>query len=270
VSGFETTREAEATPTAAPTQALETQPLPGVELVRSLSRSAGNRAVTALLQRHGAHVANRTSSGSKTTWAQVEADLSFSAYGWEAMGILKDNKIKLDLSTSGPVAGFAPDQNRCFINLSMPSYEIAAYFVHEMYHASQFHGGRSPGAKTKAEDPWVAQMVTEEVEGTVKGFMHKLSLERFGRAPANDTPAGMNRFRGAYEYAYKQAIGEGLEPGEAKQRGLANGAKMIRWMFKRPSKRLSAELQPNQFETYEEYYRREWSQQNAPKPKPSP
>jgi hypothetical protein len=241
------------------------QPAAGVELVRSLSRSAGNRAVSALLQRHGAHVATSPPTGTATTWAAVESDLSFSPFGWEAMRILKDSNIQLSLTTSGRVAGFEPDHNRCVINLSMPSYEIAAYFVHEMYHASQFHGGRSPAATTKAEDPWVAMMVTEEVDGTVKGLMHKLALERFGRAPANDRPAGMNRFRSAYEYAYKQAIAEGLEPVEARKRGMINGAKVIRWMFQRPSKRLSAELQPNQFETYEEYYRREWKQQNAPK-----
>jgi hypothetical protein len=260
VSGFERAREqTEAEPPSAEPAAV--QPLAGPELVRSLSRSAGNRAVAALLQRHGAHVAAGAQTGKATTWEAVEADLSFSALGWEAMRILKDNNIKLNKTTSGPVAGFQPDQNTCFINLSMPSYEIAAYFVHEMYHASQFHGKKSPAATTMAEDPWVAMMVTEEVDGTVKGFMHKLALERFGRAPANDRPAGMNRFRGAYEYAYKQAIAEGAEPVEARKRGMANGARMIRWMFNRPSKKLSAELQPNQFETYSEYYHREWATQ---------
>jgi hypothetical protein len=268
VGGFETTHGPEQESAPARAEPLAAQPVAGVELVRTLSRNAGNRAVSALLQRHAAHVAAQSATGTKTTWPQVEADLSFSPYGWEAMGILKDNNIKLDLSTSGPVAGFAPDQNRCFINLSMPSYEIAAYFVHEMYHASQFHGGRSPGAKTMAEGPWVAQMVSEEVDGTVKGFMHKLALERFGRAPANDRPAGMNRFRSAYVYAYDKAIGEGIEPIEARKRGIANGARMIRWMFNRQSKGLSADLQPNQFETYSEYYHREWTQQNAPPKKP--
>jgi hypothetical protein len=262
VGGFERAREpVDADPaTAEPEIAL---PLAGPELVRSLSSSAGNRAVAALLQRHGAHAAAGAAAGKATTWAAVEADLSFSALGWEAMRILKDNNIKLNQTTSGPVAGFQPDQNTCFINLSMPSYEIAAYFVHEMYHASQFHGKRSPAATTMAEDPWVAMMVSEEVDGTVKGFMHKLALERFGRAPANDRPAGMDRFRGAYEYAYNKAIADGEEPVEARKRGMANGARMIRYMFKRPTKRLAADLQPNRFDTYEEYYRREWTQQNT-------
>jgi hypothetical protein len=260
VSGFERAREhTEAEPPSAEPAAV--QPLAGPELVRSLSRSAGNRAVAALLQRHGAHLAADTPTGKPTTWAAVESDLSFSALGWEAMRILKDNNIKLKLTTSGPVAGFQPDQNLCFINLSMPSYEIAAYFVHEMYHASQFHGKRSPAATTMDEGSWVAMMVTEEVEGTVKGFMHKLALERFGRAPANDRPAGMFRFRSAYEHAYKEAIAEGAEPVEARKRGMANGARMVRWLFARPSRRMSAKLQPNEFETYSEYYHREWTTQ---------
>jgi hypothetical protein len=151
VSDFEVRREvAGDEPTRAEPGA--PQPAAGVELVRSLSRSAGNRAVSALLQRHGAHVATPPPTGTATTWAAVESDLSFSPFGWEAMRILKDSNIQLSLTTSGRVAGFEPDHNRCVINLSMPSYEIAAYFVHEMYHASQFHGGRSPAATTKAEE----------------------------------------------------------------------------------------------------------------------
>jgi hypothetical protein len=269
VSGFDAGRET----LPAATERLASPPVPdppAVAFVRSLQSSAGNRAVGALLQRHGAHAAASPAGTAATTWAEVEADLSFSAYGWEAMGILKDKGIKLTTTTSGAVAGFKPDTNECFVNLAMPSYEIAAYFVHEMYHASQFHGGRSPAATTMKQDPWVALMVTEEVEGTVKGFMHKLALERFGRAPANDRPAGMNRFRRVYEHAYQQAIDAGEDPREAKKRGLANGARAIRWMFQRPSQRMSAELQPNQFDTYEEYYRREWAQHNRPKPAPTP
>lgn len=260
MGGFERAHERkEAEPS--PAEPVVTQPLAAPELLRTLSRSAGNRAVTALLQRHGAHVEAEHQVGKATTWERVESDLSWSALGWEAMRILKDNNITLKKTTSGPIAGFQPDQNICFINLMMPSYEIAAYFVHEMYHASQFHGKRSPAATTMAENSWVSMMVSEEVEGTVKGFMHKLALERFGRAPANDRPAGMNKFRSAYQYAYKKAIAEGAEPTEARKQGVANGARMIRLIFKRPSRRLSADLQPNLFETYSEYYHREWKDQ---------
>jgi hypothetical protein len=261
VGGFERANEPkEAEPS--PAEPVATQPLSAPELLRTLSRSAGNKAVTALLQRHGAHVVEAEHQvGKATTWERVESDLSFSALGWEAMRILKDNRITLKKTTSGPIAGFQPDQNTCFINLMMPSYEIAAYFVHEMYHASQFHGKKSPAAATMAENAWVSMMVTEEVEGTVKGFMHKLALERFGRAPANDRPAGMNKFRSAYNYAYKKAIGEGKEPTEARKDGVANGVRMIRLMFTRPSRRLSADLQPNLFDTYSEYYHREWTKE---------
>jgi hypothetical protein len=260
VDGFERERErTQAEPSRA--EPVGTHALAGPELVRTLSRSAGNRAVAALLQRHGAVVEADHAAGKATTWERVESDLSFSAYGWEAMGILKNNNIKLNKTTSGPIAGFQPDQNVCFINLMMPSYEIASYFVHEMYHASQFHGKKSPAATTMASNAWVSMMVTEEVDGTIKGFMHKLALERWGRAPANDRPAGMNKFRSAYNYAFKKAIAEGAEPTEARKQGIANGERMIRLIFKRPSRTMSADLQPNLFETYSEYYHREWAKE---------
>jgi hypothetical protein len=259
--GFESARETgNEEPARAEPAAL--QAAPSVELVRSLSRSAGNRAVSALLQRHGTHaaVAGTAPPGADAKWEKVKADLSFSKYGWEALGILADKQITLQLRDSGAVAGYVPKTNTCFVNVSMPSYEVAAYFVHEMYHASQFHAGLSPGPKTKSENDWVTMMVAEEIDGTVKGFMHKLALERFGRAPEDDRPAGMGKFRGAYTYGYKQAIEAGKDPVTARQEGIARGRRMVDWMMKRPSKRTAPDLGPNKFDTYEEYYRREWQQ----------
>lgn len=230
----------------------------GHELLRHLSRSAGNRSVGALLQRQGAATATQT--GKK--WKDVEAKLTFSQFGWEAMGVFADNNVKLELRTDGPPAGFLPDTNTCIVNTTMPDYEIASYFVHEMYHASQFHGGQSPKATTMAEDPWVKMMETEEVEGTLKGFLHKLALERFGYlAPENDRPVGMNYFRGAYEHAYKQAIAAGLDPKEARQRGIANGRRMVRYLI-HPNDATQPVLGPNQLDSYERYYHREWQREH--------
>ena len=230
----------------------------GHALLRRLSSSAGNRSVGALLQRQGAATAARTG----TKWEDVEAKLSFSKYGWEAMGVFSANNVRLELRTDGPPAGFLPDTNTCIVNTTMPDYEIACYFVHEMYHASQFHGGKSPGATTMAEDPWVQQMETEEIEGTLKGFLHKLALESFGYlAPENDRPVGMNYFRGAYRHAYKQAIAAGLAPTEARQRGIANGRRMVRYLI-HPTDNTQAVLGPNQLDTYERYYHREWQREH--------
>ncbi len=263
--GFDTAREA-GTEEPARAEPLVSQPFAGVELVRCLSRSAGNRAVSALLQRHGSHGtgAPGATGTAKCTWAQVEADLSFSKYGWEAMGILKDNKVTLTFKTDpkDAVAGYVPATNTVFVNLAMPSYEVAAYFVHEMYHASQFHGKRSPKATSMGENEWVKTMVDEEIDGTVKGFMHKLSLESFHRAPEDDKPAGMGKFRGAYTYGYKLAIEAGKSPITARLEGIERGRRMVDWMMKRPSKRTAADLGPNKFDTYDEYYRREWQQTN--------
>jgi hypothetical protein len=226
----------------------------GQALLSRLSHAAGNRSVGALLQRQGTRAA--------TKWDDVEAKLSFSEFGWWAMGVFKNNNVKLELRTDGPPAGFLPDSNTCIVNVTMPDYEIACYFVHEMYHASQFHGGASPGATTMAEDPWVKQMETEEVEGTLKGFLHKLALERFGYlAPANDRPVGMNYFRSAYNHAYKKTIDAGGTAQEARQAAIANGRRMVRYLV-HPNDGTRAVLGPNQFDSYEQYYHREWQREH--------
>ncbi|MFL5932215.1 MAG: hypothetical protein ACJ75P_13250 [Gaiellaceae bacterium] len=262
MSAFENARSGDSEATATRGEPLAAQPAAGVELVRNLSRTAGNQAVSALLQRDGSATA-APASGAQTTWAQVQSDLSFSKYGWEAMGILKDNNISLSFKTDpkDAVAGYIPATNSAFVNLAMPAYEVAAYFVHEMYHASQFHGKRSPKATSMKEGPWVKTLVDEEIDGTVKGFMHKLALERWGR-PQNDKPAGMARFRSAYTYGYKLAIEAGKDPITARGEGIERGRRMVEWMMKRPSRGTTPDLGPNKFDTYDEYYRREWQDTN--------
>ena len=111
------------------------------------------------------------------------------------------------------------------------------------------------------EGPWVKTMVDEEIDGTVKGFMHKLALERWGR-PQNDKPAGMARFRSAYAYGYKLAIEAGKDPITARGEGIERGRRMVEWMMKRPSRGTTPDLGPNKFDTYDEYYRREWQDTN--------
>ena len=265
MSAFESAQSGDREATATRGEPLTAEPAAGVELVRNLSRTAGNQAVSALLQRHGAAGSTTAApaSGAQTTWAQVESDLSFSKYGWEAMGVLKDNKISLSFKTDpkDAVAGYIPATNSAFVNLAMPAYEVAAYFVHEMYHASQFHGKRSPKATSMKAGPWVKTMVDEEIDGTVKGFMHKLALERWGR-PQNDKPAGMARFRSAYAYGYKLAIEAGKDPITARGEGIERGRRMVEWMMKRPSRGTTPDLGPNKFDTYDEYYRREWQDTN--------
>jgi hypothetical protein len=177
------------------------------------------------------------------------------------MSVMKANGVRLLLTGQGRPAAFEPDTDRCIINILAPHYEVSAYFVHEMYHASQYHTGHSHGAKTMDHDAWVNMMVTEEIEGTFKGFLHKQALEQAGRAPKDDKPPGMTQFRGAYDYGLKQAQQQGLSGNAAEQAAQANGRRMAVWLIN-PGGGQWPTLAPNQFESYAMYYNREWHQQN--------
>jgi hypothetical protein len=240
------------------------------EAVRQIAHTAGNRAAGLLLARHTADAVDvtkaRTTDRNDPRFAKVDADLSFSKYGWEAMGIMDKYKVRLVLTDEGAPASFLPDFNRCIINLTRPSYEVAAYFVHEMHHAVQFHEGRSPAATTMGSDDWVRMMVKEEIDGTQKGFLHKLALERFGRAPEDDRPQGMNYFRGAFTHGKKKALEQGLEGVAAGDAARANAYRMTEYLIADPTGKKQTTLGPNQFDSYERYYRREWARLNKPKP----
>jgi hypothetical protein len=237
----------------------------------ALARAIGNRGMGRLLQRHGGQALTNPATASTTSrsdprFRAVDSDLTFSKWGWEAMGIMDRLGVSLVLADRGAPASFLPDYNRCVINLSAPSYEVAAYFVHEMHHAAQFHAGRSPKATTMAKDPWVRTMVTEEIDGTVKGFLHKLALEQFGRAPENDV--GMNYFRGAYRHGLKKAHEQGLEGVEAGDAARANARQAVVWMME-PRGGTQPVLGPNQFDSYAQYYGREWVRENRPVAQPA-
>jgi hypothetical protein len=108
-------------------------------------------------------------------------------------------------------------------------------------------------------------MVQEEIDGTIKGFEAKLEMESNGSATKNDTPPQMTRYRSAYDYARKKALGENKSEADAHAAGLANGRKMTRYLIK-PGDGTWPNLAPNKLESYEMYYRREWRKKNLPKP----
>jgi hypothetical protein len=115
-------------------------------------------------------------------------------------------------------------------------------------------------------DDWVRMMVKEEIDGTQKGFLHKLALERFGRAPEDDRPQGMNYFRGAFTHGKKKALEQGLEGVAAGDAARANAYRMTEYLIADPTGKKQTTLGPNQFDSYERYYRREWARLNKPKP----
>jgi hypothetical protein len=252
------------------------QHLPGRSLrqafVGLLARSGGNQAVQQVIgqsvQRHGGAGEAPTAGGDADTpkldWPQIEALMKKSARGNEALQIKDQHTVPVDLATTGPPAYFLPDKGRCVVNVTLPGPEVVAYLVHEMHHAKQFKEGKSPDAAGQDEVAWVALMVQEEIDGTIKGFEAKLEMEKNGSAPKNDSPPQMTRYRSAYDYARKVALGEDKAEAAAHAAGLANGRRMTRYLIK-PGDGTWPSLAPNKLESYEMYYRREWRQKNLPK-----
>jgi hypothetical protein len=260
------------------------------DTLRHLARAYGNRNFGRLLQRQPATAAPPAAAAPKLAkgyrgvsikdarWQAVDDLLTWSRLGWEAREVMRTYSVPLaeaDLpagqqDTSAP-AFYDAIGNVCYLNLGRPSYEISAYFVHEMHHAKQAKTGKSPPASAFPNEDehrrkWVAMMVEEEVVGTAMGFEHKRSLEGRGLAPRDDRPVGIATYRRVYEHWRDQALSEGKEQTEAGALGRAQGLKRVRIMIANPGGRMSPELGPPGAvgESYEDFYAREFRRSPHP------
>jgi len=250
------------------------------ELARRLAPH-GNRHVARVLARQPTTAAPPASPIGKgyravpiadARWQKVDDLLTWSRRGWEAREVMRTYKVALaeaDLprgtaDTSAP-AFYDAKGNVCYLNFSKQPDEISAYFVHEMYHASQARTGKSPPADgfpntEEHRQKWVAMMVEEEVVGTAMGFEHKRVLEWRGMAPRDDRPAGMSAYRRVYELWRDKALAEGKDESAAGAFAREQGLKRVRIMMANPGGRMSPELGPpgGVGESYEDFYAREF------------
>lgn len=227
--------------------------------------AAGNRYMQGVAARQLARAPVAQEVGSYVdpdtdpVYARIVPLCNRSPWGREALAALKQYQVKTFFATDGPVANFAQQLNRVRLNTGMRDDVLSSYFVHEMYHASQFHEGKSPGPSSHDDKgKWVQILVDEEIEGTARGYLHKLQLERTApRAPADDNPAHMGRFRSAFDYAYKAAIDAGKDVDAAREAGRANARKLITWLVM-PGDNTMPELGPSAMMGYKQYYELEW------------
>lgn len=190
---------------------------------------------------------------------QIEAALQQSAGGQNALKISQTLKIQMVYQPGGPNQ-YRPETNECLINSSLPPGDAAAYFVHEMYHAQRHSQDPSHDDPTKsAEADFVSRMVQEEIDGTALAIEAKLDA---GAAPGS--LPGEREYRSAYEYARKEALGNGSDVQTSVELGKQRGRKMVNLLI-RPSDGSWPRLAPSQLESYEMYYRREWRRSNKPK-----
>ena len=190
---------------------------------------------------------------------QIEAALQQSAQGQNALKISQTLKIQIVYQAGGPNQ-YRPDTNVCLINSGLPPGDAAAYFVHEMYHAQRHSQDPSHDDPTKsAEADFVSRMVQEEIDGTVLAIEAKLDA---GTAPGS--LPGEREYRSAYEYARKEALGNGSDARASVELGKQRGRRMVTMLI-RPGDGSWPRLAPSQLESYEMYYRREWRHSNKPK-----
>lgn len=190
---------------------------------------------------------------------KIEAALQQSAQGRNALNISQTLKIQLVYQANGPNQ-YRPETNVCLINSGLPPGDAAAYFVHEMYHAQRHSQDPSHDDPTKsAEADFVSRMVQEEIDGTALAIEAKLDA---GAAPGG--LPGEREYRSAYEYARKEALGNGSDAQASVELGKQRGHKMVNLLI-RPGDGSWPRLAPSQLESYEMYYRREWRRSNRPK-----
>ena len=115
----------------------------------------------------GSPAAAANSGTSEEAKQKILAALQQSPQGREALQISQTLKIQIVYQANGPNQ-YRLEANLCLINSSMPPGDVAAYFVHEMYHAQRNIQDPTHDDPTKSgEDAFVTRMVQVEIDGTV-------------------------------------------------------------------------------------------------------
>jgi hypothetical protein len=191
----------------------------------------------------------------------VESLLQATAEGRHALSVMHTYQVTLILTDTGRPA-YYDLRGTCTLNKSLPPAVIASYFTHEMYHAEQAKTGKTGNPRKMEKNPYVTQMVDEEIEGTVRGYSAHLELERKGTLPAGTPePPRYDSFRSAYKVGRERAqkANSGASEADLHAAGLANAKAMIRWWIKEGG------LGPFQGVTYAQYYAADWDRANKNK-----
>lgn len=250
---------------ASPARSLETLRNPALGAAErgraaiGLQGVVGNAAVGRELVRRET---TTTKSGIKR---QMIEELERSALGRKALAIWKKYNVPLKITDSGMPAGYDPENDTCTINGSMLPAEIAAYFVHEMHHANQFHLGRSDLAKNYKDDEeekYVQHMVDEEIAGTYLQLETALEM-------GSDFSQGSNMMRDSvleYKRVRNDWYNKHLRDNPGDKEGATKLSKQIgraivaNWIRGDEKDNFPPILMPPRFSSYEAKYRMEFRQ----------
>lgn len=227
----------------------------------SLQYLAGNRAVSRAIDSARTGAANAVGPSLKegpsirrkleAGWeARVEEKLKNLPSGKHAMEVRKKYKVGLAL-TVGAGSYFDQSANTVSVNPSKNEDEAALTYIHEMNHAEYFHKGQTATGKEKTltKDKYVAQMLEEEAEGTVKSI--EATVEAAGVKGA-ETLSGTNyALKAVYYKAVEKAKKDNpkLTPVELRSIGKAAVVKGFE---------TGAVVASTSGQTYPEFYGQEW------------
>ena len=233
-------------------------------LVIGVAQAAGNRYVQGVAKRQLARsaadeVGTYVDPMTDPRYSRIRPLLQRTYWGRAALAVMTGYGVKTFFATEGPPANYAQKLDRVKLNMALRDDVVSAYYVHEMYHASQFHEGKSPGPSSHDDKgKWVRILVDEEIEGTALGYLHKLQLERTEpRVTADDKPPHMSFFRNAFDAGYRDAIKAGKDVETARAEGRARGRRMAEYLI-RPTGGDRHRLGAGDWMSYTEYYAAEW------------
>lgn len=193
--------------------------------------------------------------------------LNSTDYGVWALGVFTRCAPMLRLTTTGAPASYNPQISQVLVNTSLQPAVVASYFTHEMYHVQQDKTGASGNAKTMAKQIYVDTMVNEEIAGTSYGYHVFFELDRNGKLPANCAlPEHYVDFKRVYLQARDRKIQS--DPAatytDIRDYAFQFGQRVMRfWIVEQ------RDPGANAWESYPEYYARDWERQNrAPKANP--
>lgn len=255
------------------------------QAVTAAQRSWGNHAVQRALavQRDDPPAPAPAPPTAAEAEQRMTAALQKSALGQSALLIKAKYNVTLTWTDTG-AAGFAENNNSCFVNRNLDPTEAAGYFTHEMHHAEERIGGNSPDADKYAddqEDAYVTKMVNEEIAGTVLQFE---SMVQMGAA-GNLSATGADLFP-QYKRVRQKAVADHLRdhPGDAsgaEAKARIACQQLVNWWVttstgsydrsksKGASKPMS-KIAPSSMDSYENYYVRLFRKAHAQhRPPPS-
>jgi hypothetical protein len=191
--------------------------------------------------------------------AALIAALAKTPLGQKAAEIFNKYNVGIIWEEKG-TAGFEDRVNACHLNRKLGPNEAASYFIHEMYHASEFHSNnsRSPEKYPASEkEAYVKMMVNEEIEANFLQFESLYQMGGVGAkvssiGPLQELTPNYIRIRRYWLDQHLKEHPEDKEGAEALSKGKCK--QLIALWFERPSKRMTPKLAPNMFQTYAEYY----------------